>query len=180
MPWYTILRASAIFYLKLSIFTSVSFLLQLALWGETPETALSSAMHSVNFFMQEQEQQHSTAQAALTRKIERVHEQCKQKLQQVHNGYVTVSSTVQQLAYQVLVAFCWLHSSHHFVLRHFPGKEKVSRGGGSKGCAGSRKCGAAAEIHSEVWVSFPQYAPLVLGLLGLDTFLGLNTFQYWI
>lgn len=88
--------------------------LQLVLWGETPETALSSALHSVNCFLQHQQHQHNMAQAALTRKIERVHEQCKQKLQQVHNGYVAVSRAPLFSVFQAM----WVsHTrSHHHVL----------------------------------------------------------------
>ncbi|MEW5309754.1 MAG: hypothetical protein WDW38_001616 [Sanguina aurantia] len=55
-------------------------------------------MHSVNFFVQEQQLQHAHAQATLTKKIEKLYEQCKHKLQHVHNGYVAAKRKYQEVA----------------------------------------------------------------------------------
>ena len=55
--------------------------LQLSLCGQTPDTALNSALASVKFYIQQQELDTSLRQSNLQSKMERVQEACKRKLQ---------------------------------------------------------------------------------------------------
>lgn len=66
--------------------------LQLALCGQDPETALNSALASVNFYLQQQQLYFEFREAQLQKKINKVQEACKKKLQEVHTGYTAVSS----------------------------------------------------------------------------------------
>jgi len=65
--------------------------LQLALCGQDPETALNSALASVNFYLQQQQLYFEFREAQLQKKINKVQEACKKKLQEVHTGYTAVS-----------------------------------------------------------------------------------------
>ena len=71
--------------------TCVSCKLQLALCGQDPETALNSALASVNFYLQQQQLYFEFREAQLQKKINKVQEACKKKLQEVHTGYTAVS-----------------------------------------------------------------------------------------
>lgn len=64
--------------------------LQLTLCGQTPETAMMSALASVNFYIGQMELQRHLRESQLQRKFEKVQEACKKKLQEVHNGYTQV------------------------------------------------------------------------------------------
>ena len=64
--------------------------LQLSLCGQDPETALNSALASVNFFLQQQQLYFEFREAQLQKKIDKVQEACKKKLQEVHTGYTAV------------------------------------------------------------------------------------------
>ena len=64
--------------------------LQLVLCGQDPETALNSALASVNFFLQQQQLYFEFREAQLQKKIDKVQEACKKKLQEVHTGYTAV------------------------------------------------------------------------------------------
>ena len=64
---------------------------QLALCGQDPETALNSALASVNFYLQQQQLYFEFREAQLQKKITKVQEACKKKLQEVHTGYTAVS-----------------------------------------------------------------------------------------
>jgi hypothetical protein len=66
-------------------------LLQLALCGQDPETALNSALASVNFYLQQQQLYFEFREAQLQKKINKVQDACKKKLQEVHTGYTAVS-----------------------------------------------------------------------------------------
>ena len=66
-------------------------LLQLHLCGQTPETALNSALASVNFYMMQQELHYQMRESQLRKKLQKVQEQCKEKLAEVHNGYQMVT-----------------------------------------------------------------------------------------
>ena len=69
--------------------TAVS--LQLALCGQAPETALNSALASVNFYLQQQQLSFEYREAQLRKRIDKVQEACKKKLQEVHGGYTAVN-----------------------------------------------------------------------------------------
>ena len=71
---------------------SLKFDLQLALCGQDPETALNSALASVNFYLQQQQLYFEFREAQLQKKINKVQEACKKKLQDVHTGYIAVST----------------------------------------------------------------------------------------
>ncbi len=78
-----------------NLVTYVTFaLLQLTLCGQTPETAMRSALASVNFYIGQVELQAQLRQNQLQRKLEKVQEACKKKLQEVHNGYTQVKSAL--------------------------------------------------------------------------------------
>lgn len=66
-------------------------MLQLALCGQDPETALNCALASVNFYLQQQQLYFEFREAQLQKKINKVQEACKKKLQEVHTGYTAVS-----------------------------------------------------------------------------------------
>ena len=70
---------------------------QLALCGQDPETALNSALASVNFFLQQQQLTFEYREAQLRKRIDKVQEACKKKLQEVHGGYTAVSREIAWL-----------------------------------------------------------------------------------
>ncbi|KAG2499132.1 hypothetical protein HYH03_002715 [Edaphochlamys debaryana] len=61
---------------------------QLLLCGQPPETALGSALASVQFYVAQQQLQADLRESQLTKKINKVQEACRKKLEEVHNGYV--------------------------------------------------------------------------------------------
>ena len=63
---------------------------QLALCGQTPETALNSAAASIQFFVQQTELTAQLCKQQHEAKIAKVQEACKRKLQEVHNAYTAV------------------------------------------------------------------------------------------
>jgi hypothetical protein len=69
---------------------------QLTLCGQTPETTLTAALASVNFYCGQQELSAQLRQSQLQRKIEKVQEACKKKLQEVHNGYTQARTGLLQ------------------------------------------------------------------------------------
>ena len=68
-------------------------LAQLTLCGQTPETAMTAALASVNFYVGQLELQAQLRESQVQRKISKVQEACKSKLQEVHNGYTQVAAT---------------------------------------------------------------------------------------
>ena len=89
--------------------TCVSFDLQLALCGQDPETALNSALASVNFYLQQQQLYFEFREAQLQKKINKVQEACKKKLQEVHTGYTAVSSNsphCMRIRFQPVLTIC--------------------------------------------------------------------------
>ena len=63
---------------------------QLTLCGQMPETAMTAALASVNFYVGQLELQAQLRESQLQQKISKVQEACKRKLQEVHNGYTQV------------------------------------------------------------------------------------------
>ncbi|KAL0025569.1 hypothetical protein WJX79_002310 [Trebouxia sp. C0005] len=72
-------------------------LFQLALCGQDPETALNSALASVNFYLQQQQLYFEFREAQLQKKINKVQEACKKKLQEVHTGYTAAKRKYQEV-----------------------------------------------------------------------------------
>ena len=66
--------------------------LQLALCGQAPETALLSALASVQFYVGQTELHFQYRERKLNAKIGKIQEACRKKLQEVHGGYTMVSS----------------------------------------------------------------------------------------
>ena len=64
--------------------------LQLTLCGQMPETVMTAALASVNFYVGQLELQAQLRESQLQQKISKVQEACKRKLQEVHNGYTQV------------------------------------------------------------------------------------------
>ena len=64
--------------------------LQLTLCGQMPETVMTAALASVNFYVGQLELQAQLRESQLQQKINRVQEACKRKLKEVHNGYTQV------------------------------------------------------------------------------------------
>ena len=77
-----------------NICVSFDTYMQLALCGQDPETALNSALASVNFYLQQQQLYFEFREAQLQKKINKVQEACKKKLQEVHTGYTAVSDNL--------------------------------------------------------------------------------------
>ncbi|KAK9906650.1 hypothetical protein WJX75_005544 [Coccomyxa subellipsoidea] len=71
---------------------------QLTLCGQTPETAMTSALASVNFYIGQVELQAQLRESQLQRKLEKVQEACKKKLQEVHNGYTQAKRKYMEVA----------------------------------------------------------------------------------
>ena len=63
------------------------------LCGQTPETAMTAALACVNFYVGQLELQAQLRENQVQRKISKVQEACKSKLQEVHNGYTQVALT---------------------------------------------------------------------------------------
>eukprot|EP00891_Asterochloris_glomerata_P009367 jgi/Astpho2/9367/Aster-x1573 len=61
--------------------------LQTSMYGQTPETALSTALAAINFAMQQQDLSFQFQSDRMQKKMTKLHEQCKRKLQELHNGY---------------------------------------------------------------------------------------------
>ena len=55
-----------------------------------PETVMTAALASVNFYVGQLELQAQLRESQLQQKISKVQEACKRKLQEVHNGYTQV------------------------------------------------------------------------------------------
>ena len=73
---------------------------QLTLCGQTPETAMTAALASVNFYVGQLELQAQLRESQVQRKISKVQEACKSKLQEVHNGYTQVAATTDSASYR--------------------------------------------------------------------------------
>ena len=65
------------------------------MYGQTPETALSTALAAINFAMQQQDLSFQFQSDRMQKKMTKLHEQCKRKLQELHNGYQAVHRCVQ-------------------------------------------------------------------------------------
>ncbi len=75
--------------------------MQLTLCGQTPETAMTAALASVNFYVGQLELQAQLRESQVQRKISKVQEACKSKLQEVHNGYTQVAALLCLQAYRL-------------------------------------------------------------------------------
>ncbi|KXZ56430.1 hypothetical protein GPECTOR_1g383 [Gonium pectorale] len=64
--------------------------MKLLLCGQAPETAFASALASVQFYVAQQQLQSELKETQLTKKIGKVQDACRKKLEEVHNGYVQV------------------------------------------------------------------------------------------
>jgi hypothetical protein len=67
---------------------------QLVLCGQSPDVALSSALASIQFWSSQQDLQSQLSQEMLEKKIVKVQQACKRKLEEVHNGYVAVRGSI--------------------------------------------------------------------------------------
>ena len=65
------------------------------MYGQTPETALSTALAAINFAMQQQDLSFQFQSDRMQKKMTKLHEQCKRKLQELHNGYQAVTNVLQ-------------------------------------------------------------------------------------
>lgn len=90
---------------------SILCAMQLSLCGQDPETALNSALASVNFFLQQQQLYFEFREAQLEKKISKVQEACKKKLQEVHTGYTAVRTFLVVLMIPT-IAVCIKMSAH--------------------------------------------------------------------
>jgi hypothetical protein len=68
--------------------------MQLALCGQSPEVALSSALTSVQFYMTQQVLQADLQAARLHQKLDKMRAQCNARLQEVHDGYLKVLNSL--------------------------------------------------------------------------------------
>jgi len=112
--------------------------LKLQLCGQTPETALNSALASVNFYLKQQMLHFEVKEEQFKKKLHKMQEQCKQKLAEVHTGYKTVNI-------------------HIIVIIPVPshlGKEKISRSSGREKHLRKRHTRTPTEILSESSVSW--------------------------
>eukprot|EP00877_Chromochloris_zofingiensis_P000721 jgi/Chrzof1/1064/Cz01g38290.t1 len=73
---------------------------KLALCGQAPEVILHSALHAINFYTQQQQLQLEYREAQLQKKIQRLQESCKKKLEEVHNGYQTAKRKYTEVLQQ--------------------------------------------------------------------------------
>lgn len=71
----------------------LSVYVQLHLCGQTPETALNSALAAVTFYVKQQELHYQMRETQFKKRLQKVQEQCKQKLAEVHTGYQMVKPT---------------------------------------------------------------------------------------
>ena len=79
------------------------------MYGQTPETALSTALAAINFAMQQQDLGFQFQADRMQKKMTKLHEQCKRKLQELHSGYQAVSYVLQPV---VLSLTAGAHSMH--------------------------------------------------------------------
>ena len=79
--------------------------MQLTLCGQTPETAMTAALASVNFYVGQLELQAQLRESQVQRKISKVQEACKSKLQEVHNGYTQVTATAHSTCQALVIGF---------------------------------------------------------------------------
>jgi hypothetical protein len=128
--------------------------LQLSLCGQTPEVALQSAAEAVKFYMQQQRLQHDLKEGHLQRKIGKVQEACKKKLEEVHHGYQVVSaySCPRQLG-----SPCGVNES--LSTRLVAGQTQVPGDSAPEERLGAGQPGAAAEVLPEGSVSVVRTMP---------------------
>lgn len=89
--------------------------MQLALCGQEPETALNSALASVNFYLQQQQLTFEYREAQLRKRIDKVQEACKKKLQEVHGGYTAVRRSCMS-NWLAIRQSCCTHCGHGLLL----------------------------------------------------------------
>ena len=70
-------------------------LVQLALCGQTPETALNSAAAAVQFFIQQTVLESQLCKQQHQAKVAKMQEACKRKLQEVHSAYTSAKRKYQ-------------------------------------------------------------------------------------
>ena len=78
---------------------------QLALCGQVPETALATALASVNFYVGQLELEAQLREEQGQMRLNKLQEACKKKLQEVHNGYMQARAGACQS-----FPFCMLHT----------------------------------------------------------------------
>lgn len=64
--------------------------MQLALCGQTPDVALSTALNAVQFYITQQALQADLQAMRLNQKVDKMKLQCNVRLQEVHDGYMKV------------------------------------------------------------------------------------------
>lgn len=64
--------------------------MQLALCGQTPEVIMQTALTAINFYHQQSELGGQFRENKLKRRMDALHAQCNEKLQQVHVAYTKV------------------------------------------------------------------------------------------
>lgn len=69
--------------------------MQLALCGQTPETALNSAAAAVQFFIQQTVLETQLCKQQHQAKVAKMQEACKRKLQEVHSAYTSAKRKYQ-------------------------------------------------------------------------------------
>ncbi|GMH36871.1 hypothetical protein BSKO_04744 [Bryopsis sp. KO-2023] len=73
---------------------------KLSLCAQSPETALNSALAAVNFYCKQLELFYEYRESQFKKKMQRVQDQCRQKLAEVHNGYQLAKRKYQEVAQQ--------------------------------------------------------------------------------
>jgi hypothetical protein len=80
--------------------------MQLALCGQSPDVALSSALNAVKFYITQQALQADLQAARLHQKLEKMRVQCNARLQEVHDGYLKVlSKRIKKSVYIHILSF---------------------------------------------------------------------------
>jgi hypothetical protein len=64
---------------------------QLALCGQTPEVIAQASLEALNFYIKQQQLQHEFKENHLQKKVAKVQDACRKKLEEVHQGYQVVS-----------------------------------------------------------------------------------------
>eukprot|EP00884_Botryococcus_braunii_P022277 jgi/Botrbrau1/8733/Bobra.0090s0009.1 len=71
---------------------------KLALCGQSPDVALSSALNAVKFYITQQALQADLQAARLHQKLEKMRVQCNARLQEVHDGYLKAKRKYKEIA----------------------------------------------------------------------------------
>lgn len=74
--------------------------LQLSLCGQTPQTIMESALQGIKFYCEQKQLTAQYQQTVLNNKLTKMQNQCKNKLQQVHQGYEQAKRKYQEAVQQ--------------------------------------------------------------------------------